>query len=113
MLKDMSLSKEEAKEYNGMCCSDGSENGPKYPYGLCIELNDGSLEKLGINELPAVGKKVLVFAEATVTSISQYQEQSGESESRLSLQITSLDIEMPTAEKNAAAKMWPNMQQDD
>lgn len=43
-LVNMKMSREEAKEYNTI---DSPDNGPQYPYGLCIDLNDDSLEKLG------------------------------------------------------------------
>lgn len=112
-MKDMSLTAEEAKEYAGDMCCGPDEKGPKYPYGLTISLNDGSIEKLGITSLPMVGTKVNIMAVAVVTSIEQRQDSDGENETSMCLQITQMEAQMPSPEKNAAEKMWPNMEQGD
>jgi len=90
MLKDMKLSKEEAKEEYG---PPTTANLPKYPYGLCLTLCDEVLAKLGIDALPKVGSEVRGQFVATVSSVSAYQDQENESEGNVSLQITGLDIE--------------------
>jgi hypothetical protein len=87
MLKDMSLSKDEAKEYATPSVGDA----PKYPWGLQINLCDDDLKKLGISNMPA-GTKVTIVAEANVTSEGTNQNQSGETENNMTLQITSMDI---------------------
>jgi len=112
-MKDMSLTADEAKEYKGnMVASSDDDAGPKYPYGLNIFLCDESLEKLGVTSLPNVGTKVNIMAVAVVSSVEQRQQQNGETETSLSLQITGMEMQMPTPDKNAAAKMWPDMDQD-
>lgn len=110
MLKDMSLTEEEAKEYAGdMCCGVDKEDGPKFPYGLQLYLDDATLEKLGITSLPNVGVQVNLMATAMVTSIEQRQDRKGESETKMQLQITNMEVQMPSPERNAASKMWPDM----
>lgn len=87
-LINMKQSAEEAKEYTEPKAADA----PKYPWGLCITLNDDSLEKLGIDNLPAVDTEVTVIAKATVSRTSEYQTQGGESERSLDLQITDMQV---------------------
>lgn len=105
-LTSMQISAEEAKEYTGAVAEPG--NAPKYPWGLCVELNDESLKKLGITELPAVGSTLLLMAHVTVQSVSASQQVDGDKESRASLQITEMALGAPTSE-DAAAKLWPSV----
>ena len=85
---DMKMSKKEAKEY----CSPSTDEGPRYPYGLSISLDDDALEKLGIGDDVNVGDEVLVTAKATVTSKSGYQTMVGASENSIGLQITDMEV---------------------
>jgi hypothetical protein len=85
----MKATAEETREMSGP--SDASD-APQYPYGLSIDLDDGSLEKLGITALPKVGTEMMVTARCVVKSISSYDTQGGEAESRVCLQITDMDI---------------------
>lgn len=94
---NMKMSKEEAKEYTEPQPSDA----PQYPYGLSIDLDDDSLEKLGITELPKVGAEMMITARVVVTSTSSYDTQGGEPEARVCLQIT--DMELAGAPTGAAA----------
>jgi hypothetical protein len=96
-LVDMAMSPEEAKEEYGCGCAPTSLNSddpsaPKYPYGLELSLNEESLQKLGLTQLPAVGTKMRITAECTVSRTSAYQSQGGEPEQNVSLQITSMDV---------------------
>lgn len=68
---------------------------PKYPYGLCLELDGESLEKLGIKELPDVGDKMMVVAKVEVKSVSQSEYQKGEENKHVSLQITDMELAKP------------------
>lgn len=74
---------------------------PTYPYGLCISLEDESLEKLGLNgEMPAVGEVLQFCAIAKVTSASlnEREKSDGTKEQccRVELQIT--DMGVPAAD---------------
>lgn len=98
-LVSMQMSAEEAKEEAGI-----EPSRPRYPYGLCIDLNDETLAKLGITELPAVGAQITVLARATVTRVSAYQDQGNEQERCVGLQIT--DMELEQAGPSAAEKLY-------
>lgn len=88
-LINMEQSAEEAQEYTSPTPADA----PKYPWGLCITLNDDSLEKLGVDMLPAVGTEVTIVARAQVTRTGDNQTQGGESEMSMDLQITDMQID--------------------
>jgi hypothetical protein len=88
-LINMEMSKEEAKEYSAPSESEA----PKYPWGLCLTLNDDSLEKLGVKTLPAAGSVVTITAKATVSGIRETQTQGGDSEASMDLQITDMTID--------------------
>lgn len=80
----------EEKMYPTMCCDDG--DGPKYPYGLCINLDELQLDALGLTDLPKVGATITLQAKAEVSSVSENQTQDGTRRS-VSIQITSLGLE--------------------
>jgi hypothetical protein len=89
-MANMQMTAEEAKEYATGDIKPG--DAPKYPYGLCLYLNDQSLKKLGINELPKVGAKLTMTATIVVTSVGSSQQQDGDSENRADLQITDMEL---------------------
>lgn len=97
---NMKMSREEAKEYTLGAEVDDS---PKYPYGLRLDLNDDSLEKLGITALPKVGTEMTITAKVVVTSVSAYDSQGGEPEQNVCLQITDMEIGNSQAERNNSA----------
>ncbi len=66
---------------------------PEYPYGLCLTLNEDSLEALGIDSLPQVGSKVKIEAEATVVSAS-VSDTGGGPNPRLEVQIENMGMEI-------------------
>ena len=66
---------------------------PKYPWGLEINLNDDSLDKLGVKSLPAVGTEVTIVAKATVSSTSERATEGEGACSSMNLQITDLQID--------------------
>ncbi len=94
---NMKMSKEEAKEQ----CSPSTDEGPRYPYGLSINLDDDALTKLGIGDSVNVGDEVLITAKATVTSKSGYQTMVGDSENSIGLQITDMEVSGGTQSKAA------------
>lgn len=106
-MKDMSLTADEAKEYNHLCYP-GDGDGPKYPYGLCLDLGNATLQKLGITDLPQVGTKINISAVAQVVSVEQRQEQDGKNTTRMSLQIVEMETQKPAqTDADLASKMWP------
>lgn len=107
-MKSMELSKDESKEYGApVAMKEG--DGPKYPYGLCLYLNDDTLEKLGIMGLPEVGKVMKITALATVVSVGMNQQQDGDKETRAELQITAMEVEAVKGKAELAKKMYPDM----
>jgi hypothetical protein len=67
-----------------------SEN--PYPYGLCLDLNQDSLEKLGISEddMPAIGATIPLRAEGKVTRVSALADEQGGGHRTLTIQITKM-----------------------
>lgn len=86
---NMQMSAEEAKEYG--TCEAKPGDGPKYPYGLCLYLDDETMKKLGL-EMPAVGAQMELRAVVVVTSVGMDQQQDGDKEQRASLQITDMEL---------------------
>lgn len=98
-LVSMKMSREEAQEVSQPEMKDA----PEYPYGLCIDLDDDALEKLGITTLPKVGSEMLINAKVVVKSVSSYDTQGGESEAKASLQITDMEVASTQTERNNGA----------
>jgi hypothetical protein len=67
------------------------EDAPRYPYGLQIHLDKETLEKLGIKELPEIGKEVAIAAVAKVCSVSESEHMYG-SDKCMGLQITAMSV---------------------
>ena len=67
-------------------------DGPEYPRGLTISLDDDSLEKLGVTDLPSAGSSLTITAKCTVTSTSVNSREGGDSERNVGLQITDMEI---------------------
>lgn len=70
---------------------------PKYPYGTTLYIDEDIMAKLGMTELPKVGSQIKIAAIATVTSVSQRQEASGETCQNVELQITDMELGAPQA----------------
>lgn len=87
-MKNMALTKEEQKRTSG----ETAVNKPKYPYGLEVRLDDESLTKLGIKELPEVGMKLMLEAKVVVESVSQEDKATGKPRRHVGLQITDMSL---------------------
>lgn len=90
----MKLTDKEAKERSGVEPAKPGD-GPRYPYGLCLYLDDASLAKLGITDLPEVGSTWNIVGKVVVTSVGMSQQLDGDKEKRTELQITDMEIELP------------------
>jgi len=86
----MQLSAEEAQEQATV--SSKPDNSPRYPCGLTLRLDDDSMSKLGMAELPAVGAVLTMRAKVVVTSVGMHQQQDGEAENCSELQITDMEL---------------------
>lgn len=90
-LTDMKLSLDEAKEMDS-CIGGSADGGPKYPWGLTVSLDDATLRKLGMSDLPNVGAQMRLMAVVEVCSTSQHANQDG-TDKCVSLQITQMGLE--------------------
>ncbi len=100
---DMAKTPEEVnKEVKSMAApvSASAENVPKYPYGLCINLDDDQLEKLDLDGECEVGDVIHLCAMARVTSCSANETEGG-TKRRIELQITALAVEDEDDENEA------------
>lgn len=86
-MTNMKLSKSERKELRKTLVDDG----PKFPFGLSINLDDESLEKLEMTKLPTVGKEMTLTAKVKVTSVSAHDSEHGKDRS-VGLQITDMAL---------------------
>lgn len=102
-LVNMKLTPEEAKEADG--CVAPSDGGPAYPWGLSLYLDDETLAKLGITQLPDVGSRLTLSAIVEVTSNSQRQTQEGKTVN-MDLQITDMELSGTRAEPSAASVLY-------
>lgn len=106
---NMAMTAEEAKEEYGAPGATTDPELPKYPYGLIISLDDETMKKLGLTELPDVGYVMKCTAFVTVTDIGSSQSQGGEPEQRMSLQITDMQLDAPQrSNADIAAALYPN-----
>lgn len=86
-LKDMAKTEEERKKDMPMMAALTDQS--IYPYGLCISLDDETLEKLGLDDDCEPGDHINLSALAKVTSVSKNDTADGQ-RCRVELQITHL-----------------------
>lgn len=103
-LIDMTLSKEEAKEESYLS-SPSDDNLPRYPWGLSLCLDDDTLKKLGVGMM-AVGTQMTLTAQVIVTGTRSSQNQGGDSEQSMDLQITAMEINSAAPAKSAADALY-------
>lgn len=112
-MTNLAMTKEEAKAEYGMSTNkaEDDEDLPRYPYGLTLYLDDDTLEKLGITDLPKVGSKMLAQITVMVTGTSQRATQSTkageEMKTCVDMQITDMELAMP-AGKPTSEVMYPS-----
>ena len=105
-LVNMKMSSEERGEYGQPV----EVKEPSYPYGLSIDLDDGSMEKLGITALPKVGAEMMITAKCVVKSVSSNQYEGSDAESRVCLQITDMSVGQTegATNENRASMLYGN-----
>lgn len=96
---NMKMSSPEAQEYL-MAEPEKRE----YPYGLTLQLEEESLAKLGIKDLPAPGTIMTFTAKAVVERVLQSADDK-KAERCLSLQITDMAVD-GASKPDAAAVMY-------
>lgn len=101
---NMATTPEEAKEYAKDYAPPSPGDAPKYPYGLCLCLNDESMKKLGLVEMLPVGTEVTIMAKAKVTSVRANEEVNGDKDASMDLQVT--DMELSTGQRQADPKAF-------
>ena len=98
-MKSMKLNESEQKEYAQPSVMSGM---PLYPWGLQITLDDESLKKLGLKELPKIDQVMEFRCKAQVVSVTARKETDEENCECVSLQIT--DMEVSDSGSDSAAK---------
>jgi len=64
-----------------------------FPFGLTISLDDDSLTKLGIDELPAVGEEWIVVGIGKIDSVSKNERDNSRGVNRnVSIQLQKLEV---------------------
>jgi hypothetical protein len=93
---DMKLTKADLKKDgrgNYPIATAPASKGPKYPWGLEIRLDDISLTKLGMTDLPEVGELCQITGTGRIVSVSQ-RESEGSSSKDVTIQIERLGLEV-------------------
>jgi len=78
----------------------------EYPYGLKLCLKEGSIAKLGLKELPAVGEEIMITAMVKVVEVCEEESEDRGIERELELQITELGFGEQMDSKKAAEKLY-------
>lgn len=101
---NMAMSPEEKAEYAQPSIMNDS---PDYPYGLCITIDNESLEKLGI-PIPEAGSFVMIQARAKVMNVNQRpdDDDDGSPETTIQLQITDMEVGPDSGAKSTAEKLY-------
>jgi hypothetical protein len=86
---NMKMSKQESTE----AVSPSKQDGPRYPWGLNIGLENDVLDKLGMDTLPKVGDVVMVTAMAKIESVSMSENSDKTKNRRVQMQITDMSVE--------------------
>lgn len=108
-LMTLELTPEESQEVKEGYCSPGGDsvNAPKYAPGANFYLSDDMMRKIGMANLPAVGARMMMWAEVTVTGVSRREDQK-ETHQTVDMQMTALALE-PQVDEEKHASMFPSM----
>ena len=86
---NMKMSKAERKETVPVA---SEPEGPEYPYGICLNLNKETIEKLGLGT-PKAGATLMLHAMVEVKSVTVTDEKDGKGYKSMDLQITDMALE--------------------
>lgn len=86
-VKSMKMTKKEAKDRQTLVAES-----PEFPYGLQIHLENESIEKLDMKDLPKVGDEMVILGKVKVTSVSAHDSQDGGEQRSVGLQITDMGL---------------------
>jgi hypothetical protein len=68
------------------------DEGPQYPWGLSLSLDNESLDKLGVENLPKVGATMRLEARVSVSSVSSNEGMDKTVRRSVSLQVTAMAL---------------------
>lgn len=86
----------------------------EYPWGLSLCLNEDSLEKLGVTDLPKPGTEVTIMAKARVTGVRMSADEGDNIDRQgVDLQITDMSFDAGAAGKAARSLYSSAAQEDD
>lgn len=103
-MKLVSMKRTEKMEDKALVCSPSDE---AYPYGLRMYVDNDMLSKLGVKELPAVGKSFKMMAMVEVCSVSMNESKEGGEHKSITLQITDMGLDLGKKEVDAK-KLYPD-----
>lgn len=107
---NMALDKKELKEDRASMAGTGPQN--KFPYGLCIYLDDDMCQKLDLTKGLPAGTIVKFEGSAIVESsgerIDRDGDEKGDKEITMSLQITDLGVEPEGTATHPAELLYTN-----
>jgi hypothetical protein len=106
-LKNLAYSAEEIKERSPKLAETPPEyGGPKYPWGLSLHLDEGSMEKLGLDIAKfKIGQKVPLSVIATVTSLSMNETEHGKYQC-MDLMCGQLEVKAAKSNDEAADELY-------
>lgn len=105
---DMKMTQSEAQEWD----SPMEMSSPQYPYGLCIDLDKPSLEKLGKSTSDfEMGQEMEITCMVRVKSLSSSSYEDGDKHESVGLQIT--DMELDSSESDSDKARMKRMYGDD
>jgi hypothetical protein len=79
----------------------------KYPYGLKIQIDHETYEKImGNSEPPKVGSKMIMHAQVEVCSVYADTGKDGESKYSMGLQITDMELKQSEAKKSVESIIY-------
>lgn len=83
-----------------------TSEGPAYPWGLTLNLDDEAIEKLGIKTLPEAGETMMLVARVKVTGTNSEDVDGGKKRQSIRLQLTDMALEDGGEKTNAAEKLY-------